>query len=186
MVRTDHSALKWLQSFKEPKGQVARWLETLARYDYRIEHPPGKKHQNANALSRNALPVAVPDQAVETNIVDSSVRAWLQSWTAAELQSKQEADPNLRQILVWKRNRADQPAQQEVQGTSKATKSLWAQWNRLLLENGLLYCQWQTEDGRGTRLQLVLPRSLVPDILSALHDAPSAGHLGVTKTVERV
>ena len=50
-VRTDHNALKWLQSFKEPEGQVARWLETLARYDYKIEHRPGKKHQNADALS---------------------------------------------------------------------------------------------------------------------------------------
>ena len=102
------------------------------------------------------------------------------------IQSKQEADPNPRQILLWKWNQAAQPAQCEVQGTSKATKSLWAQWNWLLLENSMLYCQWQTEDGCGTRLQLVLPRSLVPDILSALHDAPSAGHLDVPKTVERV
>ena len=54
------------------------------------------------------------------------------------------------------------------------------------MENGVLHRQWQTEDGCGTRLQLVLPRSLIPDILSALHDAPSAGHLGVNKTVERV
>ena len=121
-----------------------------------------------------------------TNAVSSSDQAWLQSWTAAELQSKQAADPNLRQTLLWKQNQTTQPAPQEVQGTSKATKSLWAQCNLLLLENSVLYHQWQTEDGRGTRLQLVLPRSLVPDILSALHDAPSAGHLGVTKTVERV
>lgn len=90
----------------------------------------------------------------------------------------------MRQILLWKRNQAAQPTQREVQGTSKATKSLWAQWNQLLLENGVLYRQWQTEDDRGTWLQLVLPRSLVPDILSTLHDAPSAGHLGVTKTIE--
>ena len=185
-VRTDHNALKWLQSFKEPEGQVAIWLETLAQYDYKIEHRPGKRHQNADALSRNPLPVAVPVQEVATNAVGSSDQAWLQSWTAAELQSKQAADPNLRQILVWKQNQTTQPAPQEVQGTSKTTKSLWAQWNRLLLENGVLYRQWQTEDGLGTRLQLVLPQSLVPDILSALHDAPSAGHLGVTKTVEWV
>ena len=33
-VRTDHNALKWLHSFKEPEGQVARWLELLAQYDY--------------------------------------------------------------------------------------------------------------------------------------------------------
>ena len=87
-VRTDHNALKSYQSFKEPEGQVARWLEALALYGYTIVHRPGKKHQNADALSRNSLPVAVPDQAVETNAVDSSDRAWLPNWTAAELQSK--------------------------------------------------------------------------------------------------
>ena len=50
----------------------------------------------------------------------------------------------------------------------------------------MLYRQWQIEDDRGTKLHLELPRMLVPDVLSALHDAPSAGHLGLTKTVERV
>ena len=29
-IRTDHNCLKWLLSFKEPEGQVARWLEALA------------------------------------------------------------------------------------------------------------------------------------------------------------
>ena len=76
-VRTDHNALKWLQSFKEPKGQVARWLETLVQYDYKIEHGPEKKHQNADALSRNPLPVPVTDQVVETNAVDSGSQTWL-------------------------------------------------------------------------------------------------------------
>ena len=52
-VRTDHNALKSYQSFKEPEGQVARWLEALALYGYTIVHRPGKKHQNADALSRN-------------------------------------------------------------------------------------------------------------------------------------
>jgi len=31
---------------------VARWLEILAEFSYRIEHPPGKKHGNADGLSR--------------------------------------------------------------------------------------------------------------------------------------
>lgn len=185
-VRTGHNALKWLQSFKEPEGQVARWLEMLGQYNYQIEHRPEKKHQNVDALSRNPLPVPVTDQVIETNAVDSGKQAWLQGWTAADMQSKQEADPNLKQMLLWKWDRAAQLTQQEVQGASKATKSLSAQRNRLQLENGVLYRKWETEDGHGTRLQLVLPQSLVPDVLSALHDAPSAGHLGVAKTVERV
>ena len=29
VLRTDHSSLTWLQNFKEPEGQLARWLEKL-------------------------------------------------------------------------------------------------------------------------------------------------------------
>ena len=36
-LRTDHGALKQLFGFKEPVGQVARWLQQLAEYDFIIE-----------------------------------------------------------------------------------------------------------------------------------------------------
>ena len=49
-VRTDHAALKWL--FKDPEGQVARWLETLQGYDFVVEHWSGALHGNADAMSR--------------------------------------------------------------------------------------------------------------------------------------
>nr|XP_013996221.1 unnamed protein product [Salmo salar] len=52
VVRTDHSALQWLLSFKEPKGQIARWLEELQPYDFQVEHRAGLRHSNADALSR--------------------------------------------------------------------------------------------------------------------------------------
>ena len=39
-------------NFKEPQGQIARWLEELGQYDMLIQHRPGKKHLNADALSR--------------------------------------------------------------------------------------------------------------------------------------
>ena len=51
-VRTDHGSLTWLLNFKEPQGQVARWLEELGQYHMKIEHRPGRRHQNADALSR--------------------------------------------------------------------------------------------------------------------------------------
>ena len=52
VVRTDHSALRWLRSFKDPQGQVARWLEILAEFDFDVIHRPGLRHGNADALSR--------------------------------------------------------------------------------------------------------------------------------------
>ncbi|KAK3084013.1 hypothetical protein FSP39_006719 [Pinctada imbricata] len=51
-VRTDHSSLQWLMNFKNPNGQLARWLEELSQYWMVIRHRPGIKHQNADALSR--------------------------------------------------------------------------------------------------------------------------------------
>jgi len=51
-IRTDHSSLTWLLNFKDPQGQLARWLETLSQYNTVVTHRPGKKHINADALSR--------------------------------------------------------------------------------------------------------------------------------------
>ena len=43
-LRTDHGSLTWLSRFKEPEGQLARWLEKLQEYDFQICHRPGRKH----------------------------------------------------------------------------------------------------------------------------------------------
>ncbi len=52
LLRTDHGSLRWLQQFKEPEGQLVRWLEQLQDYDFEIVHRPGHKHSNADAMSR--------------------------------------------------------------------------------------------------------------------------------------
>ncbi len=38
--------------FKNPEGQIARWLGSLQQYDFQVEHRAGLKHGNADALSR--------------------------------------------------------------------------------------------------------------------------------------
>ena len=50
-LRTYNHSLAWLMSFKEPQGQVARWLGRL-QYDSEIRRHPGRLHNNADALSR--------------------------------------------------------------------------------------------------------------------------------------
>ena len=51
-VRTDHQAIKWLFQLKEPKGRIARWIEILSAFNFSVEYRPGKKHGNADGLSR--------------------------------------------------------------------------------------------------------------------------------------
>ncbi len=51
-IITDHYALKWLKS-QELKGRKGRWIIKLQEYEpYEIEYKEGKKHGNADALSR--------------------------------------------------------------------------------------------------------------------------------------
>ena len=51
-VRTDHSSLTWLLRFKDPQGQIARWIEELSQYNMKVNHRAGKNHGNADSLSR--------------------------------------------------------------------------------------------------------------------------------------
>ena len=55
-IRTDHAALTWLRKTPDPIGQQARWLEQMEEYDFDIEHRPGTRHGNADALSRRPCP----------------------------------------------------------------------------------------------------------------------------------
>jgi hypothetical protein len=50
-LRSDHGSLTWLRNFREPEGQLARWLKKLEEYDSTVQHRPGRKHDNADALS---------------------------------------------------------------------------------------------------------------------------------------
>ena len=58
VLRTDHNSLRWLHNFQGLEGQLARWVEQLASFQYKIVHRPGRVHANADALSR--LPAYLP------------------------------------------------------------------------------------------------------------------------------
>lgn len=51
-LRTDHGSLTWLQNFREPDGQIHRWIQQLSQFHMKIEHRPGNRHGNADAMSR--------------------------------------------------------------------------------------------------------------------------------------
>lgn len=53
IIRTDHSSLRWLMTFNEAEGMVLRWNSQLKFLDVlAIEYREGKKHINADSLSR--------------------------------------------------------------------------------------------------------------------------------------
>eukprot|EP00731_Ephydatia_muelleri_P034851 Em0081g16a len=195
-VRTDHSALKWLKNFKDPHGQVARWLEILSEYDFTVKHRPGLKHGNADSLSR--LPCrqcgASQDQvenlysleAALAQATESDLALWLPILTPTDQETLQNNDPALAQVMVWVESNSFPKSFPKDGGYWLQT--LWAQQKYLVLRNGVLYRRWEDIPGKGLNkcLQFVLPQDLVPTVLEQLHNAPSGSHLGVSKTVEKV
>ena len=53
IVKSDHVALKWIFSLREPHDRIACWLEVMSAYQFIVEYQPGKKHGNADAMSHH-------------------------------------------------------------------------------------------------------------------------------------
>lgn len=65
------------------------------------------------------------------------------------------------------------------------TKSYWAQWESLELRDEVAYRRWENPTGQHHQLQLLLPKSLVEEVLQQMHDSQTGGHFGVAKVRER-
>lgn len=183
-IVTDHHALCWLSSLKNLSGRLGRWVLRLQEYDYSVTYRSGRKHQDADALSRCPLLqnhdastccAAPPSQETTqmtslSPIEPTAPDDFLQS---ADLTSLQRADTYCRTII------------DRLTGSSRAPNSrLRRQLTRFKLHDGTLLRQ--TYHPLGSRWVPVIPRSLRLQVLEAFHDDPTAGHLGFHKTYDRI
>ena len=172
MVRTDYSAVSWLHSIKDLVGQPARWIKVIDTYDITFQHRLGRKHRNADALSRYPCRQCGGDceeiQAKGVRAVTRSQRCEI-GWTP-------EVDPggDIGAIMKWKRAGNDRPRWE-----SRETKVLWRQWERLYLVRGVLHRQFYELEGQGWWHQLVVPRDGRRIILQRLHGGAIGAHLGM-------
>ena len=207
ILRTDHASLRWLRSFKEPEGQLARWLETLDIYNFKIEHRPGVKHGNADALSRisceqcgmnhEGLKIRrgrkprVDDSTVKTVTTRSKAKQqpvpdvttnWLPDTELSreEIQQAQQADPLLSTVIGWKQ-KGERPEFKEIAAEGTEARFYWAQFDSLEIVGGVLVRELDLPNVT-TRRQICLPHSKREEAMKACHENLTSGHFGHRKT----
>ena len=171
LLRTDHGGLTWLMNCKEPEGQMARWLEKLQEYSFQIVHRRGRKHNDADSLSRLSWKQCgyQPSEQIPATAVSLQMGI-----TSAELHKLQQEDSMIHPVLASKIS-GEKPKPDQIKQYSLHTIRLLGLWDQLILKDNVLYSHFVTTDGSNDHLQLVVPKSLQEIALKQTHDH---GHLG--------
>ena len=135
-LRTDHGSLTWLKNFKEPEGQLARWLERLQEFDLTICHRRGRKHTNADALSR--LPCQQCGRI--THDEDVIVATTTLKESNNEISQMQLKDEAVGPVLEAKES-GQKPIAEDIKARSRTGRRLFQLWHQLVVRHDLLFRQ---------------------------------------------
>ena len=110
LLQIYHASLTWLLNFRNPEGQIARWIQRL--YDFEIRHRKGTVRGNADALSRKpcnescrySSRVEKKYEAINPKArqVTASSTSKPDPWSDDELRETQKEDPDIKPILKFK------------------------------------------------------------------------------------
>jgi len=128
-IRMDHGALSWIHRFKEPVGQIARWLQKLQEFEFTFIHRHGIRHKNADAMSRipcKQCGIIPADETIALATVSTPTVALLGEFSPEELRTAQLSDPDISLVLTSKE--ANQ--RPEIQpANDPGDKRLWQLWD---------------------------------------------------------
>nr|AHN53418.1 pol polyprotein [Nuttalliella namaqua] len=168
VVVTDHHALCWLSSLKDPSGRLGRWALRLQEFHISVYYKSGRRHRDADALSRCSLPEDDPNSTLSLDEVLA-----LTPYNSETFLADQLKDPFAAALI------------NQLNGSSSSTnKKFLRQARHYVLSDNILYKKNYCPDG--SRLLLVIPAHLKNEVLRSLHDDPTSGHLGFYKTYDRV
>ena len=166
---TNHGSLTWLTNFKEPEGQLARWLECLQEFTFQTIHLPGKRHTNADALSCRPCSQCGQEEPqlsdkCAVDEADGAVVAFHNEHSPQHLRELQLHDPTIGRVLqVDEKDECLNP--DTIAHGGPKVRYLIQLWYQLLVEEGVLKWKYDSIRGNGSWTQFVVTRVLREEIL---------------------
>ena len=202
VVRTDHAALSWLRRSPEPMPQLARWLTFIEEFNFEVQHRAGRKHQNADSLSRrpnydepepreqNASMLRISAvnrrRSIQGSEMSMQAEAVADPLAGENFVAEQLKDHDIGPILRMKQCNENQPPIEALLTESEVTKIYWSQWDRLTVHNGILCRRFYGNGTQPNVLQMIVPATLRHEAVKRCHTGMAGGHLGAKKTTFQV
>ncbi|PRP79435.1 retrotransposable element protein [Planoprotostelium fungivorum] len=209
-IITDHKNLKYFMTTKELNRRQVRWAQFLADFNFTLEHRAGAQNGKADILSRRPQD-AIPEGEKRTQhlVLPPEVFAPVKSdifhriatlnpvvhhiQFENSIRRAQLTDPFYKTTVQWMKDKKGSPyppryhrskstENENNEDTQEPNQSLAPQdeldpeGSLFRISNGLLY-------HKGL---LYVPEELRTDVLITRHDSLTAGHWGVTKTIELI
>ena len=177
-VYTDHAACRSLLDSNRPSGKLARWALTIQEMNLTIRHRAGKKHANADALSRisSVEEKGLNECAIHSNVMEDQLLSTQFSMTMANVREVQKKDPLLLPYLHYLE-------QNVVPEDEKQAKRVVLESKAYEMIDGVLHHENPNQPGRWC---IVVPSEVQPELLQEAHAGCVAGHLSERKVYDRL
>lgn len=163
-VFCDNISLQYYNDLKIPSARIARLTLKLLDFDFEIIYKKGKENKVADSLSRNAINNIKSTITLNDNIDTVN--------NLHDIETQQKNDQFCNNMIKALKN-------EEVPTNIKRKSRLFT------LKNEILYYKKYTPP-KNYNLILVIPKTLINEILKSYHDSPTGGHTGISRTIHKI
>jgi len=152
-----------------------------------LDHQTHTGREEGLEVSVESLTAAIP--GVQNDNYEASLgvsNAGILDWSSAKTKLAQRDDQDIGIIYTIMSSNAARTPWSEVVVYGASCKSLWHQWERLVLHDGVLYRWFYSCDGLPRFLQLVVPYEYRNEFIRLAHEGMTCGHLGRKRTETQV
>jgi hypothetical protein len=179
-VYCDNISLQYYKKLKTPTARISRLILKLLDYDFEIIYKQGKENKVADALSR---------QTIE-NIIDSTILGYEteNNYVIKNIKNDNiEYITNIAEINIKKEQNEDEFCKNmiDILKGKEVTPLLKRKSRQFTIQDDTLYFK-KFSKFKGLSKLLVIPNTLIHQILESYHSSPNSGHIGISRLVRKI